>query len=198
MTKVVSITYVGFPQLNSPRINAMDFDPATNPATGLAHVSVNDGFGSGPNYLGVLDPSTGDVTHVGRTVDGLDALAFTGAAGPDDLDDNDTRETATDLGDVIHTVVPDDLGLGFVSIGGPGDEDWYKVTSWADGAVFKDATLDQSGVRCDEVGRLPEDVGHLFPFTPLPGCTPAGLVSPVVSTPGRGRLPNGWPPSRAL
>jgi hypothetical protein len=69
----IGLTYVGFPALTNPRLNAMDFDPGTE----IAFVSVNDGSaGSGPNYLATLDPATGTVTHVGLSVNGLDALAW--------------------------------------------------------------------------------------------------------------------------
>jgi len=69
----VLITYSGFPPLIDPRTNAMD----VNPDNGLMYVSVNDGSGGfGPNYVGILDPATGDLTNIGSTVTGLDAVAF--------------------------------------------------------------------------------------------------------------------------
>ncbi len=69
----VGLTYIGFPTLVGPKPNAMDVDPDT----GVAFVSVNDGSGgAGPNYLATLDPSTGNVSHLGLTVNGLDALAW--------------------------------------------------------------------------------------------------------------------------
>jgi len=69
----VGLTYVGFPTLAGAKPNAMDIDPDT----GIAFVSVNDGSGgAGPNYLATLDSSTGDVSNVGLTVSGLDALAW--------------------------------------------------------------------------------------------------------------------------
>ena len=44
---------------------------------GTAFISINDGIqGGGPNYLASLDATTGNVTHLGRSVDGLDALAW--------------------------------------------------------------------------------------------------------------------------
>jgi hypothetical protein len=69
-----TLTYVGFPSLSDfPRPNAMEF----NPDDGAPYVSVNDGSGGqGPNYLAILDPITGDVNHIGRSVNGLDTLAW--------------------------------------------------------------------------------------------------------------------------
>jgi uncharacterized repeat protein (TIGR01451 family)/CSLREA domain-containing protein len=62
-----------------PRINAMDFDPET----GLLFGSLNDGFGNqSENYLALIDLATGRVGIIGRTVDGLDAIAFLPAAEP--------------------------------------------------------------------------------------------------------------------
>jgi len=67
------ITYLGFPGGGNPRINAMDADPGT----GAIWASVNaGGSGAGPNYVGVLDPRTGNVRHIGLTVNGLDGLAW--------------------------------------------------------------------------------------------------------------------------
>lgn len=72
-TPIQSIAYVGFPTLGNPRPNSMDFEPPS----GSAYVAVNDGIqGEGPNYLAVLDETTGEVTHVGLTVAGLAALAW--------------------------------------------------------------------------------------------------------------------------
>jgi hypothetical protein len=69
---VATLSYIGFPTLDDPRPNAMDFDPAS----ALAFVSVNDGRGgSGPNYLGQLNLSTGEIRHIGVSVNGLDAVA---------------------------------------------------------------------------------------------------------------------------
>lgn len=69
----VGLTHLGFPVLVDPRPNAIDVDRDT----GVSYVSVDDGTdGSGPNYLATLDPVTGDVTHVGLTVNGLEALAW--------------------------------------------------------------------------------------------------------------------------
>jgi hypothetical protein len=56
----------------------MDFHPLTD----VAYVSVNEGSGgSGPNYLGTLDPFSGIITHIGQTVNGLDALAWGNPSG---------------------------------------------------------------------------------------------------------------------
>jgi CSLREA domain-containing protein/uncharacterized repeat protein (TIGR01451 family) len=54
-----------------PRINAMDFDPAT----GTLFASLNDDFGGG-NFLATINVATGSVTIIGPTVPGLDAMAF--------------------------------------------------------------------------------------------------------------------------
>lgn len=51
-----------------PRVNAMDFDPAT----GVLYASVRRDFA---NYLATVDPLTGAVTSIGSTQNGLDALA---------------------------------------------------------------------------------------------------------------------------
>jgi hypothetical protein len=76
-TAVRALVYVGFPALTNPRPNALDFDEAT----GLAYVAINDGVeGAGPNYLALLDPTTGQLTHIGATAAGLDALATSAEA----------------------------------------------------------------------------------------------------------------------
>jgi hypothetical protein len=76
-TPIHLLGYSGFPTLGNPRPNAMDFEPVSE----TAYVAVNDGIqGEGPNYLGVLDESTGEVTHVGLSVAGLGALAWDGDA----------------------------------------------------------------------------------------------------------------------
>jgi len=67
------LTYVGFPALTDPRPSAMDFDPCS----GVAYAAINDSTGGGgPNYLATVDTANGNVSHVGRSVDGLDGLAF--------------------------------------------------------------------------------------------------------------------------
>ena len=61
------------PADGNPRINAMDFQPQTD----ILFASVNDGSDDVPeNYLATVDRVTGEVTILGRTVDGLDALAW--------------------------------------------------------------------------------------------------------------------------
>ena len=61
-------------------MNAMVF----NPLNGVLLTSLNDGSaGTGPNYLGTLNTSTGVGTQVGQSVNGLDALAFQSAAVPE-------------------------------------------------------------------------------------------------------------------
>jgi DNA-binding beta-propeller fold protein YncE len=51
-----------------PRVNAMDFDPAT----GTLYAAVRRDFA---NYLATIDPITGAVSAIGATTNGLDALA---------------------------------------------------------------------------------------------------------------------------
>ncbi len=49
------------------------------PGTGIMFVSVNNKVGFSPvrdNHLGTIDLTTGVITHIGTTVDGLDAIAF--------------------------------------------------------------------------------------------------------------------------
>jgi parallel beta-helix repeat protein len=56
-----------------PRVNAMDF----HPGTGLLFASLSDGSVDLPeNYLATINTMTGKVIIIGRTVDGLDALAW--------------------------------------------------------------------------------------------------------------------------
>jgi DNA-binding beta-propeller fold protein YncE len=51
-----------------PRVNALDFDPAT----GTLYAAVRRDFA---NYLATIDPLTGAVTSIGGSVNGLDAIA---------------------------------------------------------------------------------------------------------------------------
>ncbi|MGD9036565.1 MAG: hypothetical protein PVF10_08410, partial [Syntrophobacterales bacterium] len=56
-----------------PRINGMDF----HPSSGILYASLNDGYpGARENYFATVNVSTGVVTILGPTVDGLTALAF--------------------------------------------------------------------------------------------------------------------------
>jgi len=72
-TLTASLSFGGFPALSEPRPIAMDFDPCA----GGAWTSVADGSGAMPaGYLATLDPATGGVTHVGSTIEALDALAW--------------------------------------------------------------------------------------------------------------------------
>ena len=60
------------------RINAMDFNSG-----GTLFGSLNCGWGgAGPNYLTIINKSTGAVTDIGATVDGLDGIAFAPAPPP--------------------------------------------------------------------------------------------------------------------
>ena len=89
---------LAFPDLgvtpDDPRINALDFQPST----GTLFAALNAGFGpSDPdpaepaNYLATVDTTTGAVTLVGPSVDGLDALAFVPV-----VDVSATKTTAPD------------------------------------------------------------------------------------------------------
>ena len=61
------------PADNRPRINAMDFQPDT----GEVFAVLEDGSARAfETYLATINPITGEVTIIGRTVDGLDALAW--------------------------------------------------------------------------------------------------------------------------
>ena len=60
-----------------PRINAMDFQPDTGIL--FASLTAAGGIGS-PKYLSKINTTTGEVTIIGETVDGLAALAFYPAA----------------------------------------------------------------------------------------------------------------------
>lgn len=63
------IAALGFPSGQVfPRVNAMDFDPAT----GTLYAAVRRDFA---NYLATIDPVTGVVTSIGASQNGLDALA---------------------------------------------------------------------------------------------------------------------------
>lgn len=72
------ITGINFPALlgDTPRINAMDF----NPNTGVLYVSIVIGGpnNEGPrqNFLGIVNINSGNLTVIGETVEGLDAIAF--------------------------------------------------------------------------------------------------------------------------
>lgn len=63
-----------FPEgIEFPRINAMDF----HPDTGILYASLTTEGGIGyPNYLATVDTTTGQVSIIGETVDGLAALTF--------------------------------------------------------------------------------------------------------------------------
>ena len=70
-TTVASLVFS--PPLDSgPRINAMDLDSST----GVMYGSCNDGIGGSENYLCTIDLTSGTVTVIGATVNGLDAIAF--------------------------------------------------------------------------------------------------------------------------
>jgi len=72
------ITGINFPAFlgDSPRINAMDFSPNT----GVLYVSIVIGgpHNEGPrqNFIGTVNIATGNLTVIGETVEGIDAIAF--------------------------------------------------------------------------------------------------------------------------
>jgi len=112
---VAPLTFIGFPQLFGPRINALEF----HPTTGILYASVNDGVsGSGPNYLATVDATTGVVTHIGQTVNGLDAIAWLVETDSDNdgvLDDADSCPGTTPGADV------DVLGCADAQVDADGD-----------------------------------------------------------------------------
>ena len=60
------------PARNGPRINALDFNSG-----GTLFGSLNCGrLGAGPNYLVRVNTTTGKVSNIGVSVDGLDGIAF--------------------------------------------------------------------------------------------------------------------------
>jgi hypothetical protein len=65
-SQIAALTYP--PLQTFPRVNAMDFDPAT----GALYAAVRRDFA---NYLATIDPVTGLVTQIGASQNGLDALA---------------------------------------------------------------------------------------------------------------------------
>ena len=77
-TLVAALSWPGFPPPTGAfRVAAMD----TN-CDGRFFAVVKDGFGAaGPTYLGVLNPASGAVGHIGLTEPRLDALAWTGVRG---------------------------------------------------------------------------------------------------------------------
>ena len=72
-TSVAQLVFVSL-QGGLPRLNAMDVEPET----GTLFASLNNKPRSGEpeNYLTTVDVTTGEVTLIGQTVPGLDALAF--------------------------------------------------------------------------------------------------------------------------
>ena len=71
------LTYSGFPPpLTTFRVSAMDEN-----CDGRLFVTVQDDGPGGPTYLGVLDPVSGKVGHIGPTTPGMDALAWTSQRG---------------------------------------------------------------------------------------------------------------------
>ena len=71
-TPVMDFIFVAPADLN-PRFNALDFQLDT----GILFGSLNDGSGGAPeNHLATIDTTTADITFIGQTQDGLDALAF--------------------------------------------------------------------------------------------------------------------------
>ncbi|MFP5261372.1 MAG: hypothetical protein ACLGJB_05645 [Blastocatellia bacterium] len=69
---VVTRMVFSAPADDDPRINGMGFQPGT----GILFRSLNDGFAGQQNYLVTVNTATGVVKIIGRTVNGLDAIAF--------------------------------------------------------------------------------------------------------------------------
>jgi hypothetical protein len=98
-----------------------------------------------------LDPDTGAILNTLPVFPGGPLFGLAAGLIPADaLEPNDTQATATDLGTVVHAVLPDP-GIpfppgplpddeAFLTISPAGDEDWFKVTSWATGSF--DFTLE--------------------------------------------------------
>lgn len=75
-TPLINLTYLP-PADSFPRANAMD----VHPVTGVMYASVVEGgneFGPRTNFLATVNLSSGVVTVIGETQDGLDAIAFVG------------------------------------------------------------------------------------------------------------------------
>ena len=75
-TLVISLTYdPAFGGAAESRANGMKFDPST----GTLYASVVNGDNPSQVWsLGTMNISTGAVTRIGKTVDGLDAIALSG------------------------------------------------------------------------------------------------------------------------
>jgi len=72
-TFVAQLVFVSL-QGGLPRLNAMDVEPETG--TLFASLNNKPRGGEPENYLTTVDVTTGEVTLIGQTVTGLDALAF--------------------------------------------------------------------------------------------------------------------------
>jgi hypothetical protein len=138
------LSYLGFPALQRPRTNAMDADPCA----ARTFVAVNDGSGgAGPNYLATLDTSTGEILHVGRSVDGLDALAWRTASGDqgfclhDSLPDGDEDGVCDSQDNCPQIANPDQglapLGQTLLALPSKQDFDWSAVldVEWVRGDI---------------------------------------------------------------
>ncbi|MBN1954069.1 MAG: PKD domain-containing protein, partial [Anaerolineae bacterium] len=65
-----------YPPGEFPRLSALDYDPSSATMYG----ALVDGYGgSGPNYLATVDLTTGVVTSIGQSVNGLGAIAISQA-----------------------------------------------------------------------------------------------------------------------
>ena len=108
-TPVINLVFPGPPDPpgqgccnNIPRVNSMDFQPGT----GILFASVNDkllqssGDGKLPrtNFLATIDTTTGNVTIIGKTVKGLDAIAFAPAVTATPPVKADTPPVKAELG----------------------------------------------------------------------------------------------------
>jgi len=76
LTMIANMNYPADPLDDTPRTNAMDFEPGS----GILFASIINGggrfFGPRENFLGTVNTTTGDVAVIGETVECLDAIAF--------------------------------------------------------------------------------------------------------------------------
>lgn len=143
-TIVAPLTFVGFPPLGFPRINAMDVNCA-----GTMYASVNDGGGgAGPNYLATVNLATGVVTHLGSTVGGLDAIAWRTTRGfcrttfVDTDSDNVCDALDCAPGDPTAFSVPGEVSITTVNKTGPATAEYLHLNAGGGSGTVHDAVAD--------------------------------------------------------
>jgi hypothetical protein len=132
-TPVATLSFVGFPPNCCLRLNALDYEPDT----GVQYASVSGGFGgSGPNFLATVNPTTGVVTNVGQSVNGLDAIAWQPILNqPPDADASATSTTVECTASASASVTLDASGSS--------DTDGDALTyTWKEGATVLGTTSD--------------------------------------------------------